>query len=457
MALTFDDGPHPSFTPRIARHLEDQARTRRFCVGSAVERNLDVVRALVAAGHEIGNHSYSHNTFGDLFVAARLAGNLARNQALLSTCAPAPRFYRPVAGVRNPKVHAAARQVGLSVVTWTAAPRDGVWTPTPEKMRRLGTRARPGDIIALHDGTLSEQTALREATVRALPILLELLRARGLSLRHALDAARGPAARFDAAAKSVGLIEERRRIFAGRSVVNNRAALAFSDHSKCRISKGAFRAVRSFISYRSLRVAVVAAALVVDSAAVRGETAPGEAARDALAQARQASDAGRLPQAIEAYKRAYELSGDLSLLFQLGEVNRRLGQDVAAIRFYRSYLARDPRGKYREAAERAARTLELQPSKPATAAAAAPPAPRWHRPLPRPSVFVSRRHRHPSRPRLFASRRHPFPSWRSRHLSHRRWRLRRASTPPSICARMSPRLRSRGRARRCRPRCRGRG
>jgi peptidoglycan/xylan/chitin deacetylase (PgdA/CDA1 family) len=182
VALTFDDGPHPGFTPRIARQLEEQgARGTFFCVGSSVERNPDVVRALVAAGHEIGNHSYRHNTFGDLFVAARLAGDLARNQALLSTCAPAPRFYRPVAGVRNPKVHAAARQVGLSVVTWTAAPRDGVWTPTPEKMRRLGTRACPGDILALHDGTLSEQTALREATVRALPILLELLRARGLS------------------------------------------------------------------------------------------------------------------------------------------------------------------------------------------------------------------------------------------------------------------------------------
>ncbi|HXU00991.1 MAG TPA: polysaccharide deacetylase family protein, partial [Polyangia bacterium] len=118
VALTFDDGPHPSFTPRIARALEAQdARATFFCVGSAVEANVDVVRALVAAGHEIGNHSYRHNTFGDLFVAARLAADLARNQALLSTCAPAPSFYRPVAGVRNPKVHAAARQVGLSVVT----------------------------------------------------------------------------------------------------------------------------------------------------------------------------------------------------------------------------------------------------------------------------------------------------------------------------------------------------
>ena len=182
MALTFDDGPHPSFTPRIARQLDEHgALATFFCVGAAVERNVPVVRALVAAGHEIGNHSYRHSTFGDLFVAARLAADLARNQALLSTCAPPPRFYRPVAGVRNPKVHAAARQVGLSVVTWTASPRDGVWALTPEKARRLGERARSGDIIALHDGTLSEQTSLRESTVRALPTLLEVLRARGLA------------------------------------------------------------------------------------------------------------------------------------------------------------------------------------------------------------------------------------------------------------------------------------
>jgi peptidoglycan/xylan/chitin deacetylase (PgdA/CDA1 family) len=182
VALTFDDGPHAEFTPRIARVLDEQgAQATFFCVGALAERNLDVVRGLVAAGHEIGNHSYTHNTFGDLFVAARLAADLARNQALLSSCAPAPRFYRPAAGVRNPKVHAAARQVGLSIVTWTHAARDGVWPLSPDKTRRIGGRARAGDILALHDGTLPNRTALREATVRALPTLLELLRSRGLS------------------------------------------------------------------------------------------------------------------------------------------------------------------------------------------------------------------------------------------------------------------------------------
>jgi tetratricopeptide (TPR) repeat protein len=132
--------------------------------------------------------------------------------------------------------------------------------------------------------------------------------------------------------------------------------------------EGGFSAVRRTISLAlftrmGLLVGAVVAALAVDPADARAEAAPAPAARDAVAQARQAYDAGRLAEAIEAYKRAYELAGDAALLFQLGEVSRELGQDVAALRFYRSYLARDPRGKYRDAADRAARALELQGSK----------------------------------------------------------------------------------------------
>jgi peptidoglycan/xylan/chitin deacetylase (PgdA/CDA1 family) len=193
VALTFDDGPHATFTPRVARILEERgARGTFFCVGSAVERNRAVVRALVAAGHQIENHSYTHNTFGDLFSAARLGADLARNQAVLSAYGPAPRFYRPVAGVRNPEVQAAARQVGLSIVTWSHAARDGVWPLTAEKARRIAARTRPGDILAFHDGTLSNQTSLREATLRHLPALVETLRSRGLAcvtLSALLDAA----------------------------------------------------------------------------------------------------------------------------------------------------------------------------------------------------------------------------------------------------------------------------
>jgi len=133
--------------------------------------------------------------------------------------------------------------------------------------------------------------------------------------------------------------------------------------------------VPGFIRYsRSVFVAMVVA-ILLHAAVVRAESSPGAAAREAAEQARQASDAGRWPAAIEAYGRAYELSGDTTFLFRLGEVNQKMGQDVAALRFYRTYLARDPRGKYREAAERAANALEAKASPPAPASPPAAPAP----------------------------------------------------------------------------------
>ena len=115
-------------------------------------------------------------------------------------------------------------------------------------------------------------------------------------------------------------------------------------------------------------------AIVVISGEARGQALP-PTARAAEDQARQAYAAGRKQEAIEGFKRAYELSGDPSLLFRLGEVSRELGQDVAALRFYRTYLARDPAGTYREAAERASRSLELGGTKPVPTPVASPAPP----------------------------------------------------------------------------------
>jgi hypothetical protein len=148
--------------------------------------------------------------------------------------------------------------------------------------------------------------------------------------------------------------------------------------------------VRGFISGSVLVVVAISLAIslailgVGNPAEVRGQSSAA-AARDAVAQARQAYDAGRKQEAIDGYKRAYELSGDTSLLFRLGEVSREIGQDVAALRFYRSYIGRDPRGKQREAAERAARELDSKLSRPAPAPVAAPATPLAPSPSPPPA------------------------------------------------------------------------
>ena len=90
--------------------------------------------------------------------------------------------------------------------------------------------------------------------------------------------------------------------------------------------------MRCFISGSGSLFVAVLVAVLCSPVEVRGEDTA-VAARDAAARANQAYEAGRMREALDGYKRAYELSGDVSLLFRLGEISRALGEDVAAVRF----------------------------------------------------------------------------------------------------------------------------
>jgi peptidoglycan/xylan/chitin deacetylase (PgdA/CDA1 family) len=182
VALTFDDGPHPEYTARIAEILsKERAPATFFCVGQRVERHPGLATALHRAGHGLENHSFSHGTGRDLVQTERLRTDLQRCQeVIVSITSKAPRYYRPVVGIRNPVVHRAARALRLQVVTWTHAARDGAFAFDARGARRLGRQATPGSILALHDGSYSERCALREGTVRNLPELLRRLKDRGL-------------------------------------------------------------------------------------------------------------------------------------------------------------------------------------------------------------------------------------------------------------------------------------
>jgi peptidoglycan/xylan/chitin deacetylase (PgdA/CDA1 family) len=184
VAVSFDDGPHPDFTPRVAEMLRAaNAKATFFCVGKNLEAHPDVARALLAAGHELANHTFTHDTKRDLFSQARLQADIERCQKTLATFTAPPAMYRPAVGIKNPPVHAAAKALGLTVVTWSDAARDGAWEFSEATARKLAVRAQNGDILALHDGVIGEhQRPRREATLRHLPVLLSALRDRGFDL-----------------------------------------------------------------------------------------------------------------------------------------------------------------------------------------------------------------------------------------------------------------------------------
>ena len=182
VALTFDDGPHPEYTARIAERLSKEgARATFFCIGRRIERHPELATALHRAGHGLENHTFSHGTGRDLFWTERLRTDLQRCQEVIAgITSKVPRYYRPAVGIRNPVVHRAARAVGLQVVTWTQAARDGAFALDARRVRRMGSRATAGSILALHDGSSAARSRLREETVRNLPELLRRLKDRGL-------------------------------------------------------------------------------------------------------------------------------------------------------------------------------------------------------------------------------------------------------------------------------------
>jgi peptidoglycan/xylan/chitin deacetylase (PgdA/CDA1 family) len=180
VTLTFDDGPSED-TPRILDVLDASgARAVFFMIGRQVERYPDIARRIVAAGHEVGNHSYSHPIF--LYVTARQTrGELARTQDVIADVTGVrPIWCRPPCGVRTPTYFAASAEHGLRTVQWSVAGFDWTNHRADRIARDVLRSVGPGSIVLLHDGDSAGRSHRRE-TAAAVPAVLAGLRARRLA------------------------------------------------------------------------------------------------------------------------------------------------------------------------------------------------------------------------------------------------------------------------------------
>jgi peptidoglycan/xylan/chitin deacetylase (PgdA/CDA1 family) len=180
-ALTFDDGPTDD-TERILDALGAAGiRAAFFMVGRQVERHPQIARRVVAEGHEIGNHSYSHPVY--LYCSAKaIARELARTQEVIAaTTGSTPRWARPPYGVRSPAYFDASRALGLPTVQWTVAGYDWKRRSAQAIARNVVRGLTPGSIVLLHDGD-SEGRRDRRATAAAVPVIIAAARTRQLRL-----------------------------------------------------------------------------------------------------------------------------------------------------------------------------------------------------------------------------------------------------------------------------------
>lgn len=182
VALTFDDGPEPGFTEELLGIL---ARARVpatfFLVGEAVSRNPTQTRAIVEAGHELGNHSYSHRRM--LFMSRKtVADELERTERLLREAGyRGPLHFRPPYGKKLWTLPRYLAERDILSITWDIEPDTGRnGQPTPEGIvAEVVGKVRPGSIVLLH--VMSPQ---RTASMRAVPRVIAALRERGYRFVH---------------------------------------------------------------------------------------------------------------------------------------------------------------------------------------------------------------------------------------------------------------------------------
>jgi len=175
VALTFDDGPDPRFTPAILKILKDNGvKATFFVLSSHAKQRPDLTRRIVADGHLIANHSRTHRDMTKLN-AAELEGEFRRSQeAIASVTGAAPRFFRVPYGITDAKVTAEARRKKLQLVGWEVDSTDWSKPGTATIVKRATPQRNGGMIVLLHDSGGD-----RRQTIAALPAIIRTYRERG--------------------------------------------------------------------------------------------------------------------------------------------------------------------------------------------------------------------------------------------------------------------------------------
>lgn len=175
VALTFDDGPQPFFTPQILAILQRfNVKATFFCIGQQVMDYPVLVRQESADGDLVEDHTWSHPNLNTLRATAIYQQLALAAHAIYQATATTPHFFRPPYGSANTFVITQATRLNLSAIMWNVDPRDWSLPGTAAIIARVLGAVNNGAIILLHDGGGN-----RAQTVAALPTIIRTLQAHG--------------------------------------------------------------------------------------------------------------------------------------------------------------------------------------------------------------------------------------------------------------------------------------
>lgn len=175
VAMTFDDGPHPQNTPRLLDILRARnIKATFYVIGRSVENYPQIVRRIVAEGHEIGNHTYTHRNLTKLSDSEVLRELTRTKDAIVAASGVQPRTMRPPYGAllqrQRSMIHS---DFGYPTVLWSVDPRDWQRPGVSVVTSRILTNAHNGAIILAHD--------LHSPSVDAMPATLDGLLRKGFN------------------------------------------------------------------------------------------------------------------------------------------------------------------------------------------------------------------------------------------------------------------------------------
>lgn len=173
VALTFDDGPHATLTPKLLDVLKEKGvKATFFVLGQCVAANPDVLARAAAEGHEIGNHSWDHKSLTKVGAAGVASEINQTNAAIENATGKKPVLVRPPYGATNATITKRLNEeFGLKVVMWDVDPLDWKVRNSAHVESEILKGAKPGSIILSHD--------IHATTVAAMAETIDALKAKG--------------------------------------------------------------------------------------------------------------------------------------------------------------------------------------------------------------------------------------------------------------------------------------
>jgi len=173
IAITFDDGPHPTLTPKLLDILKERnVKATFYVVGRLASAYPEILQRMVAEGHEIGNHTWNHPALTRIS-SGRVRSEINRTtDAIVEATGIKPKTMRPPYGATNSRINKSMDlDYGMKVIMWSVDPLDWKYRNSKRVASQIIEKTQPGGIVLAHD--------IHKSTVAAMPAALDALSAKG--------------------------------------------------------------------------------------------------------------------------------------------------------------------------------------------------------------------------------------------------------------------------------------